>query len=71
MIQLRKVKEFEDGTANYTFNVDNEFIRYYIDATNDKMPDKNKIGVFIKNLIFEAVGDSYTENKSSLNSNLN
>ena len=71
MIQLRKVKEFEDGTANYTFNVDNEFIRYYIDATNDKMLDKNKIGVFIKNLIFEAVGDSYTENKSSLNSNLN
>jgi len=71
MIQLRKVKEFEDGTANYTFNVDNEFIRYYIDITNDKMPDNKKIGDFIKNLIFDAVGDSYTENKSSLNSNLN
>jgi hypothetical protein len=65
MIQLRKVKEFEDGTANYTFNIDNEFIRYYINVTNDKMPNNNKIGDFIKNLIFEAVGDSYTENKAS------
>ena len=71
MIELIKVKEFKDGTANYTFNVDDKFIRYYIDATKDKTPDNNKIGVFIKNLIFEAVGDSYTENKSSLNSNLN
>jgi hypothetical protein len=65
MIQLRKVKEFEDGTANYTFNIDNEFIRYYINVTNDKMPNNNKIGDFIKNLIFEAVSDSYTENKAS------
>jgi hypothetical protein len=69
MIELKKVKEFEDGTANYIFNVDDKFIRYYIDTTKDKTPDNNKIGIFIKNLIFEAVGYNYTENKSSLDSN--
>jgi hypothetical protein len=61
MITLYKVKEFNDGTANYTFNVDANFTRFYVNQTGDEKPTDEKVGAFIKNLIFEAVGETYTE----------
>ncbi len=60
MITLRKGREFEDGTADYTFSYDDAFIKYYVDLTSQPVEDK-LVGEFISKLIYEAVGESYTK----------
>ena len=60
MVTLRKIEEFSDGTANYNFNTDEAFVKYYINQTGQPVTDKG-LAEFIKNMIFEAVGETYTK----------
>jgi hypothetical protein len=60
MITLDKIKDNKDGTANYTFNVDDKFIKYYVEVTKQPVEDK-LVGEFITKLIYEACGESYTK----------
>lgn len=61
MITLDHVKDNQDGTANYTFNVDDAFVKYYIEQTGQPVEDR-LVGEFITKLIYEACGESYTKN---------
>lgn len=60
MITLRKGREFEDGTANYTYGVDDAFIKYYVNQTAQPVTDE-LVGEFIAKLVYEANGESYTK----------
>jgi hypothetical protein len=60
MITLRQVKEFDDGTASYNFNVDDKFIQYFVEQTGQKVTDE-AVGEFITKLIYEACGETYTK----------
>jgi hypothetical protein len=60
MITLRQIEEFADGTANYNFNVDDKFIKYYVERTGQPVTDE-LIGEFITKMIYEACGESYTK----------
>ena len=65
MVTLTQTKEFNDGTANYSFNVDDQFIKYYIEQTGQPVTDK-LVGEFIKNMIYQACGESYTKTDRDL-----
>jgi len=60
MITLKQIKEFKDGTANYNWNADAEFIKYYVDCTKQPVTDE-LVGEFITKMIYEACGESYTK----------
>ena len=60
MVTLTQTKEFSDGTANYSFNVDSKFIKYFVEQTGQKVTDE-AVGEFITKLIFEACGETYTK----------
>jgi hypothetical protein len=60
MLTLTQTKEFSDGTANYTFNVSDVFIRHYIKQTGQPVSDE-LIGEFITKMIYEACAESYTK----------
>lgn len=60
MITLRQIEEFKDGTASYNFNVDDKFVKYFVEQTGQKVTDE-ALGEFITKLIYEACGESYTK----------
>jgi hypothetical protein len=60
MITLRQIQDHKDGTASYNFNVDDKFIKYYIEQTGQPVTDE-LVGEFITKLIYEAAGESYTK----------
>lgn len=60
MITLRRIEEFKDGTANYNFNVDDKFIKYFVEQTRQE-PKDELVGDFITKLIYEACGETYTK----------
>ncbi len=60
MVTLLKLKEFTDGTANYNWNADAEFIKYYVNCTSQPVTDE-LVGEFLTKIIHEACGESYTK----------
>ena len=60
MITLRQIEEFKDGMASYNFNVDDKFVKYFVEQTGQE-PKDELVGEFITKLIYEACGETYTK----------
>lgn len=58
MINLIKVKENSDGTAEYSFDYDDAFIAYYKKETGAKIVRKSNVGKFILKLITQIDSNS-------------
>lgn len=69
MIKLIKIKEYKDGSADYRFEYDQDFVKFYKKETGESKIDDKKIGEFIREKLVDAVGDLKLE-KSTRNKSL-
>ena len=56
MIRLELLKENSDGSADYTFEYDEEFIKFYKEQTGAQVVRKANVGKFIIKLLEESLG---------------
>lgn len=54
MINLVKIKEYPDGTADYTFDYDADFEAQYRATTGAKIVRKANVGKYIRKLLADA-----------------
>ena len=57
MINLAEKKKYKDGSADYVFTYDEDFIKYYKKETGRTKIDDKEIGDFITKMITELVDE--------------